>query len=115
MASYESRRRAEAMNADIPVITEDVEAATVYEQSWAHRDGMTVRAFAVLALDPQMAEQMGGIRIAERFGEPIMNWKLVSSLRYSAPPRCLVIACLSTEDPDETQLREETFRARRAA
>lgn len=98
-----------------PVITEDVEAATVYSQSWQHQSGSPIRGFDVIALDEQMAEEMGGIRLRERHHENILDWKLVKNRPYAEPPRHLIIAVLTYEDPDETQLREEAFKARRIA
>lgn len=112
---YASQRRARAVSAHIPVITADVEAARVYEQRWRHQSGTPVRGFTVLALDDQMAEEMGGIRLREKHGENILDWQLVSSRAHTEPSLAIVMACLTFEDPDEAQLRQETFRARVAA
>lgn len=115
MRGYESRRMAEALNSDIPVITADVEAATLYWLKWQHQSGSTIREVMVLALDEQMAEEMGGIRLRERHGENIMEWKLVDRSAATAASRASITACLTIEDPDETQLREEAFKSRSAA
>lgn len=112
---YESDRIARAVSSHVPVVTADVEAARVYEQRWRHHSGKSVRAFFVLALDDQMAEEMGGLRLKERFNEEIMHWCLVESRAVAEPPLSIVMACLTVEDPDEQQLRQETYKARRAA
>jgi hypothetical protein len=111
---YTSRRIAHAVQAPTPVQTPDTDAATIYAQRWRRRDGKAVRAFSVLALDAQMAEEMGGIRIKERYNQDILDWTLIDSVARERST-ALIVAILTDEDPDETQLREETFAGREEA
>ena len=110
--SFASNQTARAVSSHIPIITADVEAATLYAQSWQHHGDGPIRGFDILALDEQMAEEMGGIRLKEKHGENIVNWRLIQNRPYAEPSRGLILAVLTYEDPDETQLREETFKAR---
>lgn len=114
MRGYASRRLSESMRCPRPVETPDTDAATIYDQRWRRRDGTMVRAFYVLALDEQMAETMGGIRLVERFNQNVMDWTLVLN-RPCERITSVVYAILQAEDPDETKLREETFMERSAA
>jgi len=91
-----------------PIETPDTDAAQVYRQQWRKRDGSMVRTFDVLALDDKMAQELGGIRLAERYRQSPVDWQLVSSI-VREHSTSSVIAVLSTEDPDETKVREEGF------
>ncbi len=110
-SSFDSRQRARAVSSHIPVITADVDAARIYEQRWRRRDGRAVRVFSVLALDDQMADEMGGIRLREKHDESILDWTLVSS-RPLERSLSVIFAILTMEDPDEAQLRQEAYRSR---
>lgn len=97
-----------------PVITADADAATLYEQRWRRQDGKASRSFTVLALDAQMAEEMGGIRLVEKYDESILEWRLDNS-RPIDKHDSAVRAVLHVEDPDEQQLRFDTWLQRRDA
>lgn len=94
-----------------PVETPDTDAAQIYRQRWERQDGMQARAFDVLALDAQMAEEQGGLRLVERYNQNVMQWRLVSSTRLERTSG-MVFAVLHAEDPAETRVREEAFMAR---
>lgn len=94
-----------------PIETPDTDAAQVYRQLWRRQDGMQARTFEVLALDPQMAEEMGGLRLSGKYDQNVMQWTLVSSTRQERITS-LVFSVLHAEDPDETKLREQTFMRR---
>lgn len=94
-----------------PVETPDTDAAQVYRQLWRRQDGMQARTFDVLALDEQMAEEMGGLRLSGRYDQNVMQWTLVSNTRLTRTTG-MVFAVLHAEDPDETKLREQTFMRR---
>lgn len=114
MRGYTSRRIAAEMRAPVPVQTPDTDAATIYEQRWLRQDGGARRSFDVLALDEQMAEEMGGLRLIEKYGQNPLRWRLESS-RPVERLTARIYAVLMAEDPDETQLREETFAERESA
>lgn len=97
-----------------PIETPDTDAASIYRQVWRRQDGMQARTFDVLALDPQMAEEMGGLRLSGKHDQNVMRWTLVSSTRLERITST-VFAVLHAEDPDETKLREETFMRREEA
>jgi hypothetical protein len=97
--------RAELARVDDP----DVLAATIYTQTW--KCPTSSITFVVLALDDQMAEEMGGIRLVNK-GNDIMRWTLVKSYAHTERNRSAILAALCHEDPDETKLREEAFKAR---
>lgn len=97
-----------------PIETPDTDAAQVYRQLWRRQDGQQARTFDVLALDPQMAEEMGGLRLSGRYSQNVMQWTLVSRTRLERTTS-MVFAVLHAEDPDETKLREETFMRREEA
>lgn len=116
MAGYLSRRMAEAVSAHVRSTLSraddrDVLAATIYAQEWRHAGGTNLVRFLVLALDAEMAEEMGGIRLAGQ-GSNILEWTLTANRPHEERSRSVVLAALAYEDPDETQLREETFRER---
>jgi hypothetical protein len=111
---YSSRRMAELMQAPAPVQTPDTDAAKVYAMRWRRQDGTAVREIPVLALDEQMAQEMGGIRLREKYDESILDWSLVSC-RQVERITSLIFAILEAEDPDEAQLRHDTFSAREEA
>lgn len=94
-----------------PVETPDTDAAQVYRQRWQRQDGQQARAFDVLALDEDMAQEMGGLRLTGRYDQNVMQWTLVSNTRLDRTTAA-VFAVLHAEDPDETKLREETFMSR---
>lgn len=94
-----------------PVETPDTDAAQVYRQRWVRQDGQQARAFNVLALDEDMAQEMGGLRLTSHYSQNVMQWKLESSIRLERTTST-VIGVLMAEDPDETKLREETFMRR---
>lgn len=105
---YTSRRIATSMHAPRPVETPDTDASTIYAQRWRRHDRKAYRSFNVLALDEQMAEEMGGLRLREKYNQNILDW----TLDYSRPAGRItsqVWAVLQAEHPDETQLREDTF------
>lgn len=110
---YLSRQIAQTMQAPRPVETPDTDASTIYVQRWRRHDRKAFRSFTVLALDDQMAEEMGGLRLREHYNQNILDWTLESS-RPSGHITSQVWAVLSAETPDETQLREETFMARQS-
>ena len=105
---YTSRRIATAMQAPRPVETPDTDAATIYAQRWRRHDRKAHRVFNVLALDEQMAEEMGMLRLREHYNQNIFDWTLESS-RPAGRITSHVWAVLQAEHPDETQLREETY------
>lgn len=105
---YTSRRIAEAMQAPRPIETPDTDAATIYAQRWRRQDGGTFRSFSVLALDAQMAEEHGLIRLRERYDQNELQWQLVDSVPRERSTS-QIYAVLQAEDPDETQLREDAF------
>jgi len=94
-----------------PIETPDTDASQVYRQLWRRQDGMQARTFDVLALDEQMAEEMGGLRLSGRYNQNVMQWTLVSNTKLTRTTG-MVFAVLHAEDPDETKLREETFMRR---
>lgn len=114
MRGYTSRRIASSMQAPRPVETPDTDASTIYAQRWRRQDGTTVRNFSVLALDEQMAEEMGGLRLREHYNQNPMAWTLEMN-RPCDRMTSQVIAVLCAETPDETRLREETFGERMEA
>jgi hypothetical protein len=97
-----------------PVETSDTDAAEVYRQLWRRQDGQSARTFDVLALDKEMAEEMGGLRLTGKHNQNVMQWTLVSNTRLDRTT-AIVFGVLHAEDPDETKLREETFMARAEA
>lgn len=99
------------MPSTTPVETPDTDAAQVYRQVWRRQDGMSARTFDVLALESEMAEEMGGLRLSGRYNQNVMQWTLVSSTRIDRTTS-KVFEILHAEDPDETQLREETYMRR---
>lgn len=101
------------MPSTAPIETPDTDASSIYRQTWRRQDGMQTRTFEVLALDPQMAEALGGLRLMGRYNQNVMRWQLVSSTRIDRITSRL-FAVLGAEDPDETKLREETFLQREA-
>lgn len=107
-SSYTYRRIASTMEAPRPVETPDTDASTVYAQRWRKQDGSAVRSFSVLALDEQMAEEMGMLRLAEHYNQNPMAWKLELN-RADGHVGAQVIAVLCAETPDETKLREDAF------
>lgn len=105
---YLSRRIAQSMRAPLLVETPDTDRATVYRQQWRRQDGSMARTFDVLALDEDMAQEMGMLRLSEKYGQDAMQWHLDASaplLRTTA----LIQAVLMAEEPDETKLREQAF------
>lgn len=99
------------MSSTTPIETPDTDVAQVYRQLWRRQDGQSARTFDVLALDKEMAEEMGGLRLSGRYDQNVMQWQLVTNTRLSRTTG-MVFAVLHAEDPDETKLREETFMRR---
>ena len=102
------------MPSTTPIETPDTDAAQVYRQLWRRQDGQAARTFDVLALDQQMAEEMGGLRLSGKYDQNVMQWQLVTNTRL-ARTTGMVFAVLHAEDADETKLREETFMRREDA
>lgn len=108
---YVHRRMSETMRAWQPFVSPAAEAATIYRQTWRRQDGSQVRTFEVLALDEHMAEEMGGIRLREKYNQNQMRWRL----ELNKPLERVsdkVKSILNAEDPDEEYLREKVFRER---
>lgn len=105
---YTSRRIAAAMQAPTPVETPDTDASLIYVQRWRRQNGLQSRMFSVLALDEQMAEEMGMLRLQEHYDQNPMQWTLEVN-RAGGRITSQVIAVLCAETPDETKLREDTF------
>lgn len=108
--SYESRRRSETMRAPRPVETPATEACSVYRQIWRRCDGGKERRFEVLALDDEMAIQMGERRLVDRYNEAGV-W-VNEGNRVGERLSSVVTAILTNEADAETALRETTFRER---
>lgn len=102
---------ASALRTPMPVETRDVLASQLYRQSWRRRDGGAFRQFHVLALDEQLAEELGGIRLREKYDQSILDWRLETNRRIDRI-RSVVFEVLATEDPEESKRREEAYEER---
>lgn len=107
-SGYTYRRIAQTMQAPTPVQTPDTDAATVYDQRWKRQDGMQSRAFTVLALDEEMAQELGGLRLSEKYDQNPMQWTLEVN-RPCERMTSMIYAVLAAETPDETKVREDGF------
>lgn len=111
MRGYASRRIAASVQGPRPVETPDTDASTVYAQRWRKQDGSAVRNFNVLALDSDMAEEMGAERLAEHYNQNPFQWRLEMN-RPCERMTSMVIATLMAETANETKLREDAFNDR---
>lgn len=105
---YTSSRIAQSMRAQRPVETPDTDLAVIYHQRWRRQDGMGFRDFQVLALDEEMAQEMGGIRLRDKYHQDPMAWTLATN-RPCERMTSVIIAILTAEEPDETKVREEGY------
>lgn len=95
-------------------LTRDVHAATVYSQTWTYRANGNTVGFDVLALDPQMAEEMGGIALVGR-DCTLMDWTLTANEPRPQASISRKLSILAIEEPECAELRERAYREREAA
>lgn len=108
MSRYESRRRSEEMRAYRPVETPDTDVATIFEQRWKRVDGGKFRKFTVLAFDEDQAEQLGRVRLTNRYSEHAASWE-IDHQRACVRMTMLLHEVLMAETEEEKHLRSEAY------
>lgn len=105
----EADRRARPAPPPQPPARRDIAAAHVYLQTW--RNGGTEIGFPVLALDADDADIQGGIRLAA-MGNDAREWRNVENREVADASLELICGVLDTEDVEEREHREASFRRR---
>lgn len=99
---------------DLSGHSKDIQAATVYTIQMTHRGSGIKTCVDVLALDPQMAEEMAGIELVED-GEAILHWTFDPPLARPTASVIRKLMIVGKEAAECAELRERTFAKRSAA
>lgn len=89
----------------------DIQTATVYTVTCKHREGFTAIQYTVLALDPEMAQEMAGIELVAD-GDSIMEWTIETPRPRLNATVAHKLTIVGLEAAECAELRESTYAER---